>query len=309
MTPQPGPVAYRNGEFIPAEQCTIAMHDLGVVLGAAVTDLVRTFNGEPYRLGDHIGRLYRSARYARIPPPVDEARSAEISRELVARNLPLAESGELCVVYYLTAGQNPIYAGAAGGSMEPRPTYIQHTFPLPHDLWRRTFTHGVHCVTPAPSHWAPASLSSRIKHRNRLHMWIGDQEAKLADPAAVPLYLDQHGAATETGGSNFVIYSEGQVISPRRSNILWGISLTTLTEILADFQIAFLERDIYTFDVINSQEAWLPTTPYCLGPVVRINGVSIGDGAPGPMWRRIIDEWSRRVGKDIHAEFTGSAPA
>ena len=71
------------------------------------------------------------------------------------------------------------------------------------------------------------------------------------------LYLDIHGNITETGGSNFVIYRDRQVISPRRNNILWGISLNVLQEILADMNIPFIERDIQTADAINAEEAWL----------------------------------------------------
>jgi len=44
-----------------------------------------------------------------------------------------------------------------------------------------------------------------------------------------------------------------------------------------------------------------------LGPVVRMNGVPIGDGKPGPMWRKILDRWSKIVGKDIYAEIAGAA--
>ncbi|HAA73164.1 MAG TPA: hypothetical protein DCE55_28750 [Planctomycetaceae bacterium] len=184
----------------------------------------------------------------------------------------------------------------------PSPSYVQHTFPMRFDLFRDIFVNGVHCMTPAPRHWPPQCLSSKIKNRNRLHMWIGEQEIRQLDATAMPLYLDVHGNITETGGSNFVIFRDGKVISPRRNNVLWGISLTVLEEILAQLGVPFIEDDIQTYDVVNADEAWIPTTPYCLGPVVKINGVPIGDGTPGPMWRRIIDHWSGIVDKDIYRE-------
>jgi branched-chain amino acid aminotransferase len=137
-------------------------------------------------------------------------------------------------------------------------------------------------------------------------MWIGEQEVKQLDPSAMPVYLDVNGNLTETGGSNFVIYRDGQVISPRRDNILWGISLTVLGEILEEMGIPLIEQNIQTYDVVNAEEAWLPTTPYCLGPVTRFNGLPIGDGQPGPMWRKILDRWSEVVGKDIFREVTES---
>ena len=301
---KPEPLAYLKGEFVPQSRCTLPVYDLGIVLGAAVTDLVRTFHGEPYRIEDHVARFYRSSRYARIVPPVDEGRTMDITRRLIQANYPLANGAELAVVYYMTAGENPIYAGSAVPSEGLTPSYIQHTFPLPPRMWRHLFVEGAHCVTPSVRHWPPASLSSKIKHRNRLHMWIGDHEAHLGDPAALSLYLDTNGNIAETGGSNFVVYTGDRVISPRRPNILWGISLTVLGEILGEMDIPLAEEDLQIYDVVNAREAWLPTTPYCLAPVTKINGAEIGEGKPGPLWRKIIDRWSERVDKDIYAEVT-----
>ena len=278
------------------------MYDLGIVLGAAVTDFLRTFHQRPYRMDDHIQRFYRSCKYARIQPPVDLAESISISEHLLKTNAPFHPGQVLGLIFYMTAGENSVYAGAAGIPANPSPSYVQHTFPMRFDLFRDIFVNGVHCMTPAPRHWPPQCLSSKIKNRNRLHMWIGEQEIRQLDATAMPLYLDVHGNITETGGSNFVIFRDGKVISPRRNNVLWGISLTVLEEILAQLGVPFIEDDIQTYDVVNADEAWIPTTPYCLGPVVKINGVPIGDGTPGPMWRRIIDHWSGIVDKDIYRE-------
>ena len=301
------PLAYLRGKLIPASECRLPIYDLGIVIGAAVTDFVRTFNGELYRLEDHVRRLYRSCRYARIEPNETIEETMAVSRQLIQHNAALAPGRELGLVYYLTAGENPIYAGSAGIVAERSPTSVQHTFPIPFHLWRPIFTEGARCITPSVRHWPPQSMSSKIKHRNRLHMWIGDQEAKLGDPGAIAIYLDIDGNLTETGGANFVIYRDGQVMAPRRSNILWGISLTVLTEILVDLDIPFVEADLQPYDVMNADEAWLPTTPYCLGPVVRFNGAPVGDGTPGPLWRRIIERWSQVAGVDIYAQVAGAA--
>lgn len=302
-----GPIAYLNGEFIPAEECTLPIYDLGIVLGASVTDFVRTFNGEPYRLSDHVERLYRSCKYAHIDPPIDCEESMEVTRSLIAHNREVSGGAEIGVIYYVTAGENKIYAGAAGISGELSPTYVQHTFPLRFHIWKPLFDQGVHCVTPSNRHWPPECLSSKIKNRNRLHMWIGDHQAHQIDPAAIAVYLDINGNITETQGSNFVIYRDGKVVSPCRRNILWGISLTVLTEILDDLGIGFIEDDLQTYDAINAEEIWLPTTPYCLAPVVRFNGVSIGNGKPGPVWHRVLSRWSEIVGTDIYEEIVGSS--
>jgi hypothetical protein len=43
----------------------------------------------------------------------------------------------------------------------------------------------------------------------------------------------------------------------------------------------------------------LSSTPYCLMPVTRLNGLPIGDGRPGPMFHRLLQAWSAAVGIDI----------
>ena len=295
-------IAYLNGHFVPNSECVLPIYDTGIVMGASVTDFLRTFNHQPYRLEDHVHRFYRSCKYARIEPPVSIEQTLEISRKIIEHNSPSAGGKELGLVYYMTAGENPAYAGAAGLPGDMKPTYVQHSFPLLCHLWRDHFIKGIHCITPAVRHWPPQCLSSKIKHRNRLHMWIGDQEIKKLDPKAVALYMDVDGNITETGGSNFVIYREGTVASPRRTNILWGVSLQVLTEILTEMRIPFLEDDIQTYDVINADEAWMPSSPYSLAPVVKINSTPIGDGKPGPMWRKIISRWSEIVKKNIYSE-------
>lgn len=300
-------IAYLNGKFVPISECRLTIYDTGIVLGASVTDFLRTFHQRPYRMEDHVGRFYRSCKYAYLETLISMKETMAITEKIIKHNARLAPGQELGVVYYMTAGENSIYAGAAGMPRKMTPTYVQHSFPLRFDLWHKSFIQGIHCVTPSVRHWPPQCLSSKIKNRNRLHMWIGDHEAHLADPGAVALFLDIDGNITETGGSNFVIYRDGVVISPRRRNILWGISLTVVTEILAKMKIPFIEDDIQVYDIINADEDWMPTTPYCLGPVVKINGTPIGDGKPGKMWRKILKRWSKIVGKDIYKEMAEAA--
>ena len=240
------PLAYLKGEFVPASQCVLPVWDLGIVLGASVTDFLRTFHQRPYRIEDHVRRFHRSCKYARIKPPVGIEETIAISEKLITENSRQEPGEELGLVYYITAGENPVYAGAAGMPEALTPSFIQHTFPLRFHLWRDLFFRGAHCVTPAPRHWPPQCLSSKIKNRNRLHMWIGEQEIREVDPKAMALFLDLDGNITETSGSNFVIYRGGRVVSPRRNKILWGGSLTVLTEILAEMGIPFVEEDIQT---------------------------------------------------------------
>ena len=60
------PLVFLNGQMVPASQAHLAIYDAGVVLGATVTEMTRTFRHRPYRLSDHIDRLFRSLKYTRM---------------------------------------------------------------------------------------------------------------------------------------------------------------------------------------------------------------------------------------------------
>jgi branched-subunit amino acid aminotransferase/4-amino-4-deoxychorismate lyase len=132
-----------------------------------------------------------------------------------------------------------------------------------------------------------------------MHWWLADQEAHLTDPKAVTLLLDLDGNVTETGGSNFLIAKNGQLISPTARNTMRGISRQNVMELCAKLQIALTEREFQVHDVINADEAFLTTTPYGIAPATRINGLPIGNGTPGPLFQRIAAAWSEQVGFDI----------
>ena len=60
------PTVFLNGQMVPASHAHMNIYDLGVVLGATVTEMVRTFRQQLYRLDDHLDRLARSLRYVRF---------------------------------------------------------------------------------------------------------------------------------------------------------------------------------------------------------------------------------------------------
>ncbi|MCH2203233.1 MAG: aminotransferase class IV [Fuerstiella sp.] len=302
------PFVYLNGEFIPASQAHIAIYDASVVLGATVTDMTRTFGKVPFRLDDHVARFYRSCRYTRITPEVTAAETTEIAEELIRRNSELLEPHQdLALVKFISPGELRLYTGAAGRAGEMPPTYCIHTFPLPFQVWRHYFTEGVHVVTPSVRHVPPQCVDPKIKCRSRMHWWLADRETHLVDPNAVSLCLDLDGNVTETSGSNFLIYTGDEIVSPGRRNVLRGVSVQTVSELCQELNVSFVERDFQIHDVINAREAFLASTPYCLAPVTQVNGIPVGNGQPGTMLHRLLDRWSQRVGVNIIEQITSTA--
>jgi branched-subunit amino acid aminotransferase/4-amino-4-deoxychorismate lyase len=295
---------YLNGEMIPASKATINIFDAGIVQGATVTEMVRTFHHHLYRLDDHLARLERSLRYVRFDVGMTINELGHICEELVATNSQsIGHDDELAMVIFVTAGENHIYAGNAAGCSQQKPTVCIHTFPLPFQIFAKKMKEGVHVVTPSTRHIPPQCCDPKMKHRSRINYYLADQESQLVDPDSVALLLDLDGNVTETSGGNFCIVESGTIISPTLRNTLPGISRMALMELAGSLRIPFVERDFQPFNVANANEAFITTTPYCMMPVTQINGITIGNGKPGEFFHKIMEAWSREVDIDILGQF------
>lgn len=302
------PLVYLRGQFVPASQAHVAIFDAGIVLGATVTEMTRTFRQQPYRLEDHVERLFRSLKYTRMDIGMAPEELVRVSRELVANNAKLIDpEDELGLVHFVTAGEFPVYAGSAGRSARLTPTVCAHTFPMPFELWASKLDTGAHLVTPSIRHVPPQCYDPKMKYRSRMHYYLADKEAQLVDPDASALLLDLAGNVTETGGANFLIVERGTIVSPSLTNTLPGISRDTIIQLAEKLGIPFVVKDIQVHSVMNADEAFTATTPYCMMPVTKINGVPIGDGRPGPVWKRLMGAWSELVGLDIEQQMRDSA--
>jgi branched-subunit amino acid aminotransferase/4-amino-4-deoxychorismate lyase len=89
-TPRPNPranhrVAYFNGRFVPEREVVLPFRDRGFKYGDAAFDMTRTFHGRPFKLKEHVERLYRSLRYLRIDPGLSPGEMVAASEETLER--------------------------------------------------------------------------------------------------------------------------------------------------------------------------------------------------------------------------------
>lgn len=301
-------LVFLNGRMLPASEARLQIYDAGVVLGATVTEMVRTFQKELYRLEAHLARLARSLKYVRFDVGLTMEELGGQVRQLVEHNgRRLAPEDELGLVIFITAGELPVYAGSAGATARNTPTVCAHTFPMPFELWADKMQSGLHLVTPSIRHVPPQCYDPNMKYRSRMHYYLADQEAHLVDPDASALLLDLDGNVTETSGANFLIVQNGEIVSPTLRNILPGVSRAAVIELAERLGIPFAERDFQLFQAINADEAFTATTPYCMMPVTRINGLPIGGGSRGPIYERLLAAWSEAVGLDIRRQILEGA--
>lgn len=292
------PMVYLNDAFVPASKAKINIFDEGLLSGASLTDMTRTFGHRPFRLQEHLDRLYRSCKYASIEIPLTAGQLLDHTHKLIDANCQLLDTHQdLGIVHFVTTGENPQYS--LTGSVRSSPTIGIHSCPLPLPAGRHLFSDGAHVVTPSIRHVPPQCLDPKAKYRSRLHMWLADQQAKAVDPRATALLLDIDGNLAECVGSNFVMLVGTTIYSPTDRNRLEGVSLVTVRELAGTLGLDWVEKDLQLYDAVNADEAWLTSTPWCMAPCTKINKIPIGRGAPGPTFHRIIQAWSDVVGIDV----------
>jgi branched-chain amino acid aminotransferase len=295
------PLAFLHNELMPQGQARLTLHDAGFVLGAAVTDLVRTFRHRLYRFADHLARFRESCRLAYLEAPLSDAEITARAEELVAHNARLlGPQQDLALVLFATPGPIGYYLGESGGAGDGPVTFGMHTFPLPFARYRRLFEAGAYLAVPSVRHVPASSIDRRIKQRSRLHWWLAENELKQSHTGAQALLLDEAHHVTETASSNFLIVKDGLIITPPSPSILPGVSLKALKELSAELDIRWEERQLTLDDCFAADEALLTCTSYCLAGVSRLHDRAIP--WPGPLYARLLGLWSERVGVDIAAQ-------
>lgn len=98
---------YLNGEIVEESRARISPFDRGFLWGDGVYEITPCFNRRPFRLGDHLDRLYRSLRYVRIDPGMSREEMEKATLALLEANSSrLGEEGFYRVGHWVTRGMD-----------------------------------------------------------------------------------------------------------------------------------------------------------------------------------------------------------
>jgi branched-chain amino acid aminotransferase len=293
----PEPLAFLNGQLIPAGALSVPVYDAGFVLGVTVTEQLRTFAGQLFRLEAHLARLRRSLEIIEVELPDSWAALSDAAERLATENHKLLQPGDdLGLAIFVTPGD---YAPLADGHGNG-PRVAMHTYRLAFGRWAALYDSGCHLATTPIEQVPPECWPAELKCRSRMHYYLADLAARKQDRGARAVLLDRQGRVTETATANVLAYRSGEgFLSPRPGTILPGISLIFVRELAESQGIPFIERDLSVEDLTTADEVLLTSTPNCLLPVVRVNGSVIGGGSPGVVFRKLLQAWSGAVGIDI----------
>lgn len=292
------PVAWVNGELVNWTSAGLPFWDLGVVAGAAITEAGRTYGGRFLWATEHIGRLCRSLHLLSFPLLWTEQQLHEACESVITANLAgIPATADLGVVLFSTAGANATYLGHHSNAKST----VIHTYPLPFALWRKAFTEGVSLRIPRVQQIPDECFPVSLKVRNRLHWWLADREADRLEPGSRALLTTRDGLLTETSTGCLFIVRGTRLLTPI-AHVLESLSRSVVEQLAVSAGLTCERCELRIADVTDADEAFLSSSPSCLTPVRQIEGRSVGNECPGPVFRRLLQAWSDRTGVNLEQQ-------
>ncbi len=265
------PIYYVNGKYMPASQAALGLNDLGIVRGYGVFDLLRTYDGKPFKLHEHVLRLQRSAEQIKLALPWTAAEIEQIALETYTRN-GLANA----TIRIVATG------GASEDFMTPpaQPTLVVMVnliAPTPPEQ----YTQGVKVITTQIDRIMPT-----VKSLNYITAIMAMQTARPLG-AVEAIYRTADDRLTEGTRANFFVFQGNRLITPK-AEVLGGITREVVLEIAEDdFEV--LEAPLYYADLASYDEAFITSSTKEVLPVVQIDDITIGQGRPGQNTQKLID--------------------
>ena len=220
-------LVYFNGEFIPEREARISIFDSALMFGDMVFEVTRSFNQQPFRLREHLDRLYGSIRYAEIDCglTIDEMEAA--TYETIERNLPALDGLDFQIMHDVTRGGLPLYDSLIKEGASPIVSI--NVIPLIRHIGNQAdkYETGSHFVITPQQSVPSRYIDPKAKNRSRIFYKIAELHASRLEEGAMALLTDEHGFITEGTGNNFFIAREGEIFTSKPNDILRGVSRHT----------------------------------------------------------------------------------
>jgi branched-chain amino acid aminotransferase len=299
-----GRQVYFNGNFVHESEAKISIFDSALMFGDMVFEMTRSFNKKQFKLKEHIDRLYCSIEHVKIPINISKKEMEEICYKTIKKNeLVFSDNDEHRLMINVSRGPLSIYSEIFDHKLEP--TVMVADFPLKWTVqgMGKLFDTGINAVIPKQRAIPEELLDPKIKNRSRLHYMMANiQTAEFTGENNWPLLLDPDNFVAEGSGDNFFIVKNNELYTPEPRNILVGISRNYIFELAKKIGIVFHETNLEVKDVENADEAFMTATPFCMLPVTSLHKKNIGNGKRGPIFDKLLKEWSSSVGLDIEKQ-------
>ena len=278
-------MVFLNGELLPLEEAKVPVLDRGFIFGDGVYELVPVYSRVAFRLDEHLARLERSLGEAKIRNPYSRQRWREIIYQLVDAQ-PFEDQG---VYFQVTRG---VAKRDHAFPRDIQPTVFMMANPLVNPP-RAQVEAGGAAVSAQDNRWLRCDIKSISLIGNVLLRQLS------ADAGASETILFRDGKLTEASASNVFIVRRGVIISPPKSSlILPGITYDVVAELARANGMPLEFREVPEADVRSADEIWVTSSSKEVLAIVSLDGRKVGDGKPGPLFRRMYElyqEFKRSV--------------
>ena len=267
-------IVYVNGAYLPEEEATVSVFDRGFLFADGVYEVTSVLDGKLVDFAGHAARLRRSLAELDMAAPASEVELLEIHRELVARNG--LEEG--LIYLQVTRGAADRDFGWPEGLA---PTLVLFT-QSKRLLDSPAADTGITVISIPDRRWGRRD----IKTVQLLYPAMGKMMAKAA--GADDAWMVEDGAVTEGTSNNAYIVTGGRIVTRHLGEeILHGITRAAVLKFAREAQMEVEERPFTLAEAQAADEAFVTSASTFVTPVVEIDGVQVGGGAPGPVARRL----------------------
>ena len=276
---------YLNGALVEKEKAVVSVFDHGLLYGDGVFEGIRSYDGLVFRLKEHIDRLYKSADAIQLKIPMTKIEAIEA----VIKTLKANSLKDAYIRLVITRGVGDL-------GLDPRKCKKVTIFIITDKIAlypKEFYQKGLEIVTATTKRNLPAALDPRIKSLNYLNNILAKIDAiESGTEEAIMLTHDDYVA--ECTGDNIFIVSSGELLTPPCDvGALEGITRDAVISLAKKLDIPVFERMLKMDDVYAATEVFLTGTAAEIVPVVKIDERQIGDGKPGKITARLLDEFRK----------------
>ena len=276
-------LVYIDGEFLPQEEAKISVFDHGLLYGDGVFEGIRSYQGRVFKLDEHLQRLYDSAKAIMLEIPI----SIEDMEEAVLETLRRNQLHDAYIRLVVTRGVGDL-------GLDPDKCPVPTIFIIADKITLyppNFYEDGLEIITVSVRRNYAEAISPRIKSLNYLNNILAKIEGKQAGVEEV-LMLNAEGYVVECSGDNIFFLKNNVIVTPPTYlGILEGVTRNTVIDLARELGITVEEKVFTRHDLYTAEECFLTGTAAEVIPVVKIDQRIVGNGHPGTVTQKLIEEF------------------
>ncbi len=261
---------------------TLPLDDHIVHRGDGVFEALRCIEWNIYALERHLDRMERSLAASSLKPPVDRQRLVDI----ICETIRAGNNGNCQLRIFISRGPGSFSANPYDTIGSQLYVMVLAYEPTEAEKYEK----GVKLVTSSIP--VKTDYFATVKNCNYLPNALMKKEA-VDNGVDFSVSLDEKGFLAEGPTENVgIVTKKGEFLIPRFSRILRGVTVTRAMELAERIKGAELssagEADITREQAYDAAEILVFGTVSNILPVVEYDGKRIGNGRPGPAFRRLL---------------------